>query len=184
MAGCMESEQHIHQKQTLRHAVESNEDHLEMAMMNDHERELYIARNTGYHGKLVWCMVNYKEHLQEARDQNLFNVTSPPCFTSPFGYKYCMRVHLHAHDLSISVLQMKTEFDNTLEWPVTHRIQFTLFCPKDHAKNKVRIFEKCVMNKPGHEEVVKNWHFVYPIAKLEKDGFVENNCLLVGFTVE
>ena len=169
------------------YAVESNEDHLEMARMNDYERKLYIEQNTCYDGRFVWRMPDYRAHRREAIDRDLLYVTSPSsCFTCRYGYKYCLRVYLYGDgDLSINVLQMKTEWDNILPWPVNHQIQITLFCQKDQTKNKVQTFEKCVMKKPGHDgEVVVYWHFVHPFASLEEDGFVVNDCMFIELTVE
>jgi len=169
-----------------RRAVESNEDHLELARMNDYKREMYIERNTGYNGKLLWRMPDYRAHRREAIDLNVLSVTSPPCYICRFGYKYSLRVNLEGYsDLSISVLQMKTEYDSFLKWPVNHRMQITLFCREDQTKNKVWTSKDCVMQKPGYgEEVVRKWHYVHPIASLERDGFVVNDCMFIELKVE
>ena len=177
----------VHSLPTSKNAEESNEDHLEMARMNEYERKLYIEHNTGYHGRLVWRMPNYRAHRREAIDRNLLCVTSPsPCYTCRYGYKYCLRVHLHGdHDLSISILQMQTDLDNILEWPVTHGMRLTLYCQIDQTKNKVRTFERCVIKKPNlDEKIVKYWHFVHPFASLEKDGFVVDDCMFTELIVE
>ena len=101
------------------------------------------------------------------------------------GSEMCIRDRYGDGDLSINVLQMKTEWDNILPWPVNHRMQITLFCQKDQTKNKVQTFEKCVIKKPGRdEEVVEYWHFVHPFASLEEDGFVENDCMFIELTVK
>jgi len=72
--------QTLNQKSTG--AVENNEDHLEMAPMNDYEREMYIERNTGYNGGLLWSMPDYRAYRREEIDRNSLYVTSPsPCYT-------------------------------------------------------------------------------------------------------
>jgi len=139
--------QTLNQKSTG--AVENNEDHLEMARMNDYEREMYIERNTGYNGRLLWRMSDYRAYRREAIDLNSLYVTSPsPCYTSQFENKFFIRVHLHGYgDLSTSVLQ--TEFDSSRMW---HRMQITLFCQEDQTKSKVRTFERRPTQKPDHDE--------------------------------
>jgi len=174
-------------KRSQPRCTENNEDHFEMARMEDWERELHQELNTSYDGKLIWRMENYKAHRREAIDQNIIYQTSFPCYTHRFGYKYCLRAHLHGLDghLTISLVQMSTRFDNALAWPVNHRIRITLVCQRDHNKNKVRTFDGNEIQRP-HQKMMtlKCWAFVHPIASLETDGFVLWDRMFIKLEIE
>ena len=51
---------------------------------------------------------------------------SPPMYTHPGGYKFCLNINVEGVDdyLSVYFCQLKGEFDGSLEWPAT--VQFTL----------------------------------------------------------
>jgi len=131
-------------KRSQPRCTENNEDHFEMARMEDWERELHQELNTSYDGKLIWRMENYKAHRREAIDQNIIYQTSFPCYTHRFGYKYCLRAHLHGLDghLTISLVQMSTRFDNALACPSTTGSESHLSASEITTKTKyVRLME-------------------------------------------
>ena len=166
---------------------ENNEDHFEMARMEDWERELYRELNSSYDGNIIWCLENYKAHRQEAIDQNLLFQDSCPCYTRRFSYKYCLRAHLQGLDghLTLSLVQMSTKFDSVLVWPVNHRVRITLICQQGQNKNKMRNFDGVDMERPSQEmTIVKCWSFVHPIGLLETDGFVVGDRMFIKLEIE
>ena len=70
---------------------------------------------------------------------------SPPMFTHPGGYKFCINVNVDGSHVSVFFCQLKGEFDEKLKWPAN--VHFTLTLHNNTCKGKwFNISETCVMD--------------------------------------
>ncbi len=86
----------------------------------------------------ILTMTNYEQHKQD--DDKWF---SPPLYTHPQGYKICFKVYANGWSsangthVSVYVLFMKGEFDDSLNWPFRGIISFQLLDQATNEDHKV-----------------------------------------------
>ena len=78
-------------------------------------------------------------NVEEEREKNT-EWFSPPMYTHPGGYKFCINVNLDGNDtgkgshVSVFFCQLKGEFDEKLKWPA--KVHFTLTLHNNTCKGK------------------------------------------------
>lgn len=83
-------------------------------------------------GLLIWKIPEIKKRYQDALDHRTLSLYSPPFYTSPHGYRMCIRAYLNGDGtgkgshISLFFVLMKSEQDNLLRWPFTQPVSFTL----------------------------------------------------------
>nr|CAH7731286.1 unnamed protein product [Callosobruchus chinensis] len=83
-------------------------------------------------GCYLWHCTDFKSKLNIMRENPHVMYYSPGFYTSPNGYKLCVRINLSPKDnnyLAILIHVMKTEHDLALEWPFSGRLSITLIHP-------------------------------------------------------
>lgn len=99
------------------------------------------ARGRYCQGEYVWRLKDFPSTVTELRERPARVIHSPGFYTSPFGYKFCLRLNLtRSNDdewLSLFIHGMQGENDTFLDWPFAGVITFALLdCgagkPKTH----------------------------------------------------
>ena len=94
-------------------------------------RSFILVRRTA-DGATVWQILEIRQQLSDAQRGRNAAMESIPFYTSPQGYKMCLRVYLNGDGIgknshmSLFFVIMKGEFDNILQWPFTHKVTFKL----------------------------------------------------------
>ena len=52
-----------------------------------------------YDGHLIWKIKNFRQQVDKLVNGELPALQSEPCFTSRYGYKYCLRLHQYRREL-------------------------------------------------------------------------------------
>ncbi|XP_046839889.1 TNF receptor-associated factor 6-like [Xenia sp. Carnegie-2017] len=101
-------------------------------------------------GVYLWRITNYPRHRENARENVVTALHSPPFYTSFYGYKLCLRINPNGVDtgygshVSLFVHMMQTEWDDTLEWPFSGRISLSILDQSDDGDYKRHISETLV----------------------------------------
>ena len=83
-------------------------------------------------GHLDWTIPEIKHQLKNAYSGKTLSLYSPPFYTSLFGYKICLRLHLlgdsigKSTHLSLFFVVMRGEFDSLLKWPFENKVSLRL----------------------------------------------------------
>lgn len=85
-------------------------------------------------GTYLWRITNISELVRNAKNasQPLY-ITSPPFYTSKYGYKLSLRLYLHGDKsvrekyLSLYITIMFGEYDSLLKWPFTYPVTLCLY---------------------------------------------------------
>ena len=99
-------------------------------------------------GVYVWKINELARRRREAQNGRTISLYSPPFYTSPHGYRLCLRAYLNGDGdgkgthISLFVVIMKSEFDDLLAWPFTHEVTLTLINQKYPTEPK-----KCITHK-------------------------------------
>lgn len=83
-------------------------------------------------GCYIWYLADFKNKINTMKNNHNIMQYSPGFFTSPNGYKFCIRFNLSPKDpnyVAILVHMMRTEYDNTLDWPFSGRISVSIVHP-------------------------------------------------------
>lgn len=69
---------------------------------------------------------------REARLGRTLSLYSPPFYTSPHGYRICLRAYLNGDGtgrgthVSLYIVIMKSEYDDLLSWPFAYHVNLSL----------------------------------------------------------
>ncbi|XP_072906869.1 TNF receptor-associated factor 5-like isoform X3 [Hemitrygon akajei] len=109
-------------------------------LLEETNERFRVLEATGYNGKLIWKISNYRRRKQEAAEGMAVSLFSQPFYTSRCGYRLCARAYLNGDGagkgthLSLFFVVMKGEFDSLLTWPFKQKVTLTLLdqSPKKH----------------------------------------------------
>ena len=119
-AGTLELREHTEQLKQLGQELSDLEVHFQIA----------YAKTTD--GRQLWRVPEMGRRMQEAKEGKVVSIFSAPFYTSPDGYKLCLRAYLNGDGageglyLSVFLVVMKGEYDPLLEWPFDYNVKFTL----------------------------------------------------------
>ena len=88
-------------------------------------------------GVLIWKIPDIRRRYRDALDGRTISLYSPPFYTSPHGYRMCIRVYLNGDGagkgthVSLFFVVMRSEHDNLLPWPFKQSVRFTLINQKN-----------------------------------------------------
>jgi len=144
-------------------------------------------------GCYLWFVTDFKNKLNQMRSNNHIMHYSPGFYTSPNGYKLCIRFNLSPKDpsyIAILIHMMKTDHDNSLDWPFSGRISVTLVHPIESFHN----IRETMMTRPELEAFKRPVQDLNPrgfgytefalIEDLFTLGFIDNNQLAIRIHVQ
>lgn len=115
-------------------------------------------------GCYLWYFSDFKNKINAMRENPHLMHYSPGFFTSPNGYKLCLRLNLSPKDnnyIAILVHVMKTEHDHSLDWPFSGRLTISLI----HPTQSFRTIKETMMTRPELDA------FKRPVQNLNTKGF-------------
>ncbi|CAF1286001.1 unnamed protein product [Didymodactylos carnosus] len=86
-----------------------------------------------YDGTFTWKISNVAENMGDAQSERQTSIYSPAFYSSPTGYKMCIRLYLHGDGnarrthMSLFFLIMRGPFDAILKWPFNFKVTFCLY---------------------------------------------------------
>ena len=183
-------QQENNQLRSLASSVEENNE-----MISDLDLRFQIHENTKFNGRLLWKIDEYHTRRQETLSEEINALHSAPCFTSEYGYKFCLRAYLDGDGLgrnthlSVFIVLMKTDHDSILEWPFQKKVKFTLI---NQQNRKLDVTEKMVASKdsqsfqrPKNEmNVASGCPLFISLDRLDAEGFLKEDALFFDVTVE
>jgi hypothetical protein len=95
-------------------------------------------------GTFIWKITDVAQKMRDAIAEQQTSIYSPPFYSSPTGYKMCMRLYLNGDGqarrthLSLFFVVMRGEYDAILQWPFSYKITFCLF---DQTSNQRHIID-------------------------------------------
>ncbi len=81
-------------------------------------------------GHFLWRIPDFNEQHRRMRQSRNLMLYSPPFYTSPFGYRVCLRCNVsfveNEEHLGLFVHLMRGDHDDALRWPFSGRIDVTI----------------------------------------------------------
>ena len=97
-------------------------------------------------GLLIWRIPDIRRRYRDAIERRTISLYSPPFYTSPHGYRMCIRTYLNGDGIgkgthiSLFFVIMRSEQDNLLPWPFKQSVRFTLVNQKNPSLNITEAF--------------------------------------------
>lgn len=146
-------------------------------------------------GVLVWKIPEVRRRYREAVERKTISLYSPPFYTSPHGYRVCVRVYLNGDGIgkgthiSLFFFIMRSEQDNLLSWPFKQQVRFTLVHQK---KSSQSISEAFVPdhNSPSFQKPEQDMNIASGFPKfarqsvLQDEGFTQDNVIYIRCQVD
>ena len=164
-------------------------------VLNDIDLRLQIHENTKYNGRLLWKIDDFHTRRQETLAGNLNSLHSAPCFTSEYGYKFCLRAYLDGDGLgsgthlSLFIVIMKSDHDSILEWPFQKKVNFTLINQqnrkRDYTEKMVADKDSPSFQRPKQDmNIASGCPLFISLDRLDAEGFLKEDSLYFDITVE
>ena len=83
-------------------------------------------------GSFTWKIPDIRRRYRDALDGRTISLYSPPFYTSPHGYRMCIRAYLNGDGIgkgthvSVFFVLMRSEHDSLLAYPFKQSVRFTL----------------------------------------------------------
>ncbi|CAF1194475.1 unnamed protein product [Didymodactylos carnosus] len=112
-------------------------------------------------GQLFWIIRDIEDKINDAQTQKQTFATSPVFFTSPNGYKMCMRLYLNGDGLtrgnhvSIFLASVPSVIDSYLNWPFRAIVTICLFDQTDRTQHIKKSFNCIIQQSSGSGGISK-----------------------------
>jgi len=163
--------------------------------ITDMDLRFQLHENTTYDGHLLWKITDFDRRSQQAIIGKTRALHSAPCFTSKYGFKYCLRLYLNGDGmgkgthLSLFLVIMKSEYDSVLQWPFQKNVKFTLINQQNRANDHVERMspnkDSSSFQKPKKDmNVASGCPLFFNLENLEREGFLKDNALFIDVKME
>ena len=164
--------------------------HSEKISILEKETEDIIARQC--HGTYIWRIKEVKKNIASAKNGLATALHSPGFYTSPFGYKICIRINLNGIEkgfnkhLSLFIHFMKGDYDDAIPWPFRGKIILSIIDQSDpmtstYTESLDANPEFAAFQKPTSQRNNKGFGYIEfaPLSVLDNCKYVKNDILFV-----
>jgi len=184
----------LSESEELIRKVESDQAMLS-ANLADTNLKVKLLEHRSTNGTLIYRLENFTHRLEQARQGKIFALHSPPCFTSPNGYKFCLRVYLNGDGMgqgthiSIYFVLMRNHYDNLLEWPFQKKISIRMINHKSRQNDKRETFNtdktSTSFRKPDKEmNMAAGCPKFLDLSSLLNGGYLADDSIFIEVKVE
>ena len=146
-------------------------------------------------GVLIWKIPDIRRRFRDAVDHRTIRLYSPPFYTSPHGYRMCIRTYLNGDGIgkgthiSLFFVIMRSEQDNLLTWPFKQSVHFTLVNQKNPAASITEVFlpdsESPSFQKPENDmNVASGFPKFARQSVLQDENFTLGNIIYIKCQVD
>lgn len=148
-------------------------------------------------GSFVWRISDVAEKIQNALNDRQTSIYSPPFYSSPTGYKMCMRLYLNGDGnarrthMSLFFVLMRGDYDAILPWPFQHKIYFCLYDQTGNQRHIVDSFRPDVKSNSfqrprSNMNIASGIPKFFPAAMFqqENNAYIRDDCMFIRCIVD
>ena len=130
-------------------------------------------------GVFIWKIPDIRRRYRDAVDRKTISLYSPPFYTSPHGYRMCIRVYLNGDGLgkgthiSVFFVLMKSEHDCLLSWPFKQSVRFTLINQVNQANSISEAFAPD-LSSPSFQQPTGEMNVASGFPKFVRQSILQN----------
>ena len=146
-------------------------------------------------GVFIWKIPDVRRRYRDAMERKTISLYSPPFYTSPHGYRMCIRAYLNGDGIgkgshvSVFLVLMKSEHDSLLNWPFKQSVRFTLI---NQVNSSASISEAFVpdLQSPSFQRPDAEMNIASGFPKfarqsiLQDDAFTKGNVIFIKAKVD
>ena len=151
--------------------------------------------NKTLNGEFMWKIDELDFQMAQANLGKVTELHSAPCYTSQYGYKYCVRLHLNGEGdgrgthISIFFIIMKSKYDDLLSWPMQKQVTIQLVNPKNRADSIIETFfsnpKSFSFQRPTENmKVAFGYQTLISKEQFLNGGFIKDNSAFIRVTVK
>ncbi|XP_066913807.1 TNF receptor-associated factor 3-like [Clytia hemisphaerica] len=163
--------------------------------IDDIDLRLQIHENTRYNGRILWKIDDFHSRRQQVLSGELHALHSAPCYSSDYGYKFCLRAYLNGDGVgegthvSLFLVVMKSDHDRVLEWPFQKKVKMTLINQQNRRRDHTEVMtpnkDSASFQRPKNDtNVASGCPLFMALDRLDAEGFVKEDVLFFDVTVE
>ena len=162
---------------------------------SEFDKAVANIKNKTTNGELIWKIDKLDLRMAQAKLEKVPVLHSVPCYTEQYGYKYCVRLHLHGEGdgrgthISIFFIVMKSEYDELLQWPMGKQITIQLVNLRNRTDSVIETFftdaKSSSFQRPTENmNVGVGYSSLISIKQFLNGGFVKDNSAFIRVTVK
>ncbi|XP_057315624.1 TNF receptor-associated factor 1-like [Hydractinia symbiolongicarpus] len=167
--------------------------------LQDIDLKIRLFQSATFNGNYIWKLDNLKNRFAGALSGTIGELYTPPLYTSPFGYKFSVKVLLYGDPkdresgisstpfISLYFVLMKGDYDEILSYPFKYPITITLenLSKKDNISHKIIPDEKIHFQQPFSEmNPAIGFSKFCSHEKLHSDGFIKDDAIYFKIVVD
>ena len=136
-------------------------------------------------GVLIWKIPDIRRRYRDAVDGRTISLYSPPFYTSPHGYRMCIRTYLNGDGsgrgthISLFFVVMRSEQDNLLPWPFKQSVRFTLINQKSPTGSITEAFVPD-LNSPSFQKPERDMNVASGFPKFAPQSILKDESFTLG----
>ena len=162
---------------------------------SEFDKAVANMENKTINGELIWRIDKLDFRMAQAKLEKVSVLHSAPCYTEQYGYKYCVRLHLHGEGdgrgthISIFFIVMKSEYDDLLPWPMGKQITIQSVNLRNRADSAIETFfsdpKSSSFQRPTENmNVAVGYSSLVSIEQFLNGGFLKDNSAFIRVTVK
>lgn len=143
-------------------------------------------------GSYIWKITGVAEKIANAIADRQTSIYSPPFYSSPTGYKMCMRLYLNGDGqarrthLSLFFVLMRGNYDPILVWPFQYKITFCLYDQTGSQRHMIDSFRPDTRSN-SFQQPRSNMNIASGIPKFlplsiiqqENNPYIRDDCMFI-----
>ena len=146
-------------------------------------------------GVFIWKIPDIRRRYRDALDGRTISLYSPPFYTSPHGYRMCVRTYLNGDGIgkgthmSVFFVLMRSEHDSLLSYPFKQSVRFTLINQSNPSASITEAFIPD-LTSPSFQRPEKDMNVASGFPKfarqsvLHDDNFTKGNTIFIKCQVD
>ena len=148
-------------------------------------------------GSFIWRITDVAQKINDAISERQISVYSPPFFSSPTGYKMCMRLYFNGDGLarrthlSLFFVLLQGDYDALLTWPFSYKISFCLYDLTNAKRHLVDSFRPNIKSSSFQRpqssmNIASGIPKFCPLHIIQQDNspYVRNDCMFIRCIVD
>ncbi|CAF1028602.1 unnamed protein product [Adineta steineri] len=178
-------------------ATQINNNVLQMEIENMKQMMTDMTNQSANDGTCIWKITDVAQKIKDAISDRQTSIYSPPFYSSPTGYKMCMRLYLNGDGnarrthLSLFFVLLRGDYDAILQWPFSYKITFCLYDQTDAQRHIIDSFRPDVKSnsfqRPRSSMNIASGIPKFcslPIIHQDNNPYVRDDCMFIRCMVD
>ncbi|UJR25994.1 hypothetical protein I4U23_007341 [Adineta vaga] len=193
--------------QTLKSSIDETNQYIESSQMNQNvlqtemeslkEKVTELTSQSSNDGTYIWKITDIAQKINDAVADRQTSIYSPPFYSSPNGYKMCMRLYINGDGqarrthLSLFFVVLRGDYDAILQWPFSFKITFCLYDQTNKQQHIIESFRPDIRSNSFQRprssmNIASGVPRFCPLTHIQQDNnpYVRDDCMFIRCMVE